>query len=569
MNSLLKPIDFKKLVYPKLNNMNYKLSTSNREQHYLNIEFKAKVEGDITTVQLPAWRPGRYDSGNFAKNIQQFTVADQKGKKLEFDKVTKDSWEVKTKNTKEIIITYNYYSIDFNSGSTYLDEEVLYVNPVNCLVYIPSQINEECTVEIPKGKGEQIACGLPLKSGKIKTNDFHELADTPFLVSTNLQSKTYESKGVKFYVWFYGECKPEWKKVITDFKKYTDYQIKLFGGFPVEEYHFINIIKPIKAYHGVEHTTSTVITLGPSYDVMGEKYVDLLGVSSHELYHTWNIKSIRPSEMNPYDYTTENYSKLGYVAEGVTTYMGDLILFESGVFDKEQYINEINQYLKKHYSNGGRLNKSVADSSYDTWLDGYEIGVPDRKSSIYVEGALVSFMIDMKTREATKGKKNLHTIMKLMYDRFGKKGIGYTEKDYQNLIEEESGISFISFFNSYIWGTKDFTKELKKCLKFAGFELQKSSSKLSTERRGMIVVPVKEGAKIVHVQKDSTSYEAGLSRGDVIRTVNGYPIKQDLDNWLQYFEGEKVELQVNRNNKLKSVTLKKSNSFQFWEHLVK
>ena len=85
----------------------------------------------------------------------------------------------------------------------------------------------------------------------------------------------------------------------------------------------------------------------------------------------------------------------------------------------------------------------------------------------------------------------------------------------------------------------------------------------------MIVVPVKEGAKIVHVQKDSTSYEAGLSRGDVIRTVNGYPIKQDLDNWLQYFEGEKVELQVNRNNKLKSVTLKKSNSFQFWEHLVK
>ena len=108
MNSLLKPIDFKKLVYPKLNNMNYKLSTSNREQHYLNIEFKAKVEGDIITVQLPAWRPGRYDSGNFAKNIQQFTVADQNGKKLEFDKVTKDSWEVKTKNTKEIIITYNY-----------------------------------------------------------------------------------------------------------------------------------------------------------------------------------------------------------------------------------------------------------------------------------------------------------------------------------------------------------------------------------------------------------------------------------------------------------------------------
>jgi predicted metalloprotease with PDZ domain len=549
--------------------MNYKLRTSNRDQHYLDIEFNTKVTEETTTIQLPAWRPGRYELGDFAKNIQQFEVKDENGIALKFNKVTKDSWEVNTKNAKEIIVNYNYYSIDFNSGSTYLDEEVLYVNPVNCFVYIPSQINEKCVVEIPKGKGEQIACGLPLKSGKIKTNDFHELADTPFIVSANLQNETYESKGVKFYVWFYGECKPEWKKVITDFKKYTDYQLKIFGGFPVEEYHFINIILPIKAYHGVEHTTSTIITLGPSYDVMGSKYVDLLGVSSHELYHTWNIKSIRPSEMNPYDYTTENYSKLGYVAEGVTTYMGDLILFESGVFDKEQYAKEINQYLKRHFNNGGRLNKSVADSSYDTWLDGYEMGVPDRKSSIYMEGALVSFMIDMKTREATKGQQSLHSIMKLMYDRFGKKGIGYTEKDYKNLIEEVSGISFTSFFNSYIWGTKDFTKELKKCLKFTGFELQKSSSKLATERRGMIVTPVKEGVKIVHVQKDSSSYEAGLSRADLIIAVNGYPVKQDLDNWLHYFEVEKVELQVIRNGKQKLVTLTPPNSFQFWEQFVK
>ncbi|MEN8956433.1 MAG: hypothetical protein ABF258_00295, partial [Flavobacteriales bacterium] len=328
--------------------MNYKLSVTNRNQHYLDIEFKAKVSTEITTLQLPAWRPGRYEFGNFSKNIQQFSVTDENGKSVKFDKKTKDSWEVNTKNVKEIKVRYNYYSIDFNSGSTYLDEEVLYVNPVNCMIYIPEQIGEKCVVEIPKGKSEKIACGLKFKSGKITTKDFHELADTPFLVSENLQSKTYESKGVKFYVWFYGECKPEWKKVITDFKKYTDYQIKQFGGFPVEEYHYINIIKPIKAYHGVEHTTSTIITLGPSYDVMGARYVDLLGVSSHELYHTWNIKSIRPSEMKPYDYTTENYSKLGYVAEGVTTYMGDLTLFESGVFDRDQYIVELNQYLKKH-----------------------------------------------------------------------------------------------------------------------------------------------------------------------------------------------------------------------------
>ena len=156
-----------------------------------------------------------------------------------------------------------------------------------------------------------------------------------------------------------------------------------------------------------------------------------------------------------------------------------------------------------------------------------------------------------------------------MNDRFGKKGIGYSEKDYKNLIEEVSGISFTSFFNSYIWGTKDFTKELKKHLKFAGFELKKINSKLATERRGMIVSVVKQGVKVVHVENQSASYEAGLSRADVITAVNGYPVKQDLDNWLHYFEGEKVVLQVIRNGKQKLVTLAPSNSFQFWEQFVK
>ncbi len=549
--------------------MNYKLSTENKNQHYLDIEFNAKVKEEVTTIQLPAWRPGRYELGNFAKNIQQFTVTDENGKELSFSKSTKDSWEVETKNAKEIIVRYNYYSIDFNSGSTYLDEEVLYVNPVNCFVYIPAQINEKCTVEIPKGKEEQIACGLTYKSGKIVADSFHDLADTPFLVSKNLQSETYDSNGVKFFVWFYGECKPDWKKTIRDFKKFTDFQIKVFGDFPVSEYHFINIIKPIKAYHGVEHTTSTIITLGPSYEVMEARYVDLLGVSSHELYHTWNIKNIRPSEMNPYDYSQENYSKLGYVAEGVTTYMGDLVLYECGVFDKEQYIIELNQYLKKHYNNGGRLNKSVADSSYDTWLDGYEMGVPDRKSSIYTEGSLISFMIDMKTREATNGKKNLHTIMKLMYERFGKKGIGYTEENYKELIEEVSGISFTDFFNAFVWGTNEFTSELKKCFKIAGFDLEKTKSELASERRGLLTVEGKKGMKVVHVQKESAAYLAGLSRADIIVSINNYAIKGDLDSWLHYFEGEDVELRVIRNNKEKVVSLPKSNSSQFWEYLVK
>ena len=548
--------------------MHYKLDTTNKSQHYLNIEFTAEVTDAETLLQLPAWRPGRYELGNFAKNIQKFEVFDGNNRPLKFEKKTKDTWVVQTRNCKSIFVKYNYYSVDFNAGSTYLGEDILYVNPVNCFIYIPEKIREKCSVEIPKEKGQRYAGGPKYRAGKILCKDFHELVDSPFIVSSQLQAQSYKSKGIDFTVWFWGECKPDWKKVIRDFKKFTDYQLKQFGDFPVKHYHYLNIIHPYKAYHGVEHTTSTVIALGPSYEVMKEKYVDLLGVSSHELYHTWNIKTIRPEEMNPYDYTKENYSKLGYVAEGVTTYMGDLILYESGVFDRNQYCVELNQYLKRHYSNGGRLNKSVAESSFDTWLDGYVSGTPDRKSSIYVEGALISFMIDSKIREGSKGNYTLHTVMKDLYQNFGKKGIGYTEQDYKKLIEKYAGKSMTSFFNNYIWGCKDFTTELKKCFKLRGFKFEKKSSKLATERVGIILKPTAGKADILHVMSNSSADVAGLSREDKILTINGHFVNHNLDNWLDYFEGDTIELVVSRNKQTRVIDLPPKNNQQFWEYTI-
>ena len=456
--------------------MNYKLTTTKKQ--FLEIEFTTKVNQDFTEIQLPAWRPGRYELANFAKNIQKFDVFDSNGNSLNFKKISKDKWRIETKNISEITVKYNYYSVDFNAGSTFVGEDVIYVNPVNCFVYLPEKQDEKCTVEIPIESNQKIACGGEFENGILTCKSFHELADTPFLVSSKLQSKTYQVKDTNFTIWFYGECKPDWNKIIPDFTKFTELQIEKFGGFPVKEYHFINIIHSYKAYHGVEHTTSTVIVLGPSYKLMKEYYTELLGVSSHELYHTWNIKTIRPAEMLPYDYSKENYSKLGYVAEGVTTYLGDLFLFESGVFDEKQYLIEFNKYLAKHYANNGRLNLSVADSSFDTWLDGYVSGIPNRKSSIYTEGLLISFMIDVNIKKATNNSKSLHDVMRKLYDDFGKKEIGYSEQDYKAIIEETSGIDFTEFFNNYILGTQDFTSELNKCWNYLGYKFAKQKSKI-------------------------------------------------------------------------------------------
>ncbi len=550
--------------------MKYTLSTEKENQHLLSIKFQFNVEltSNFTEVQLPSWRPGRYELGNFAKNIKEFKVTGGSGEVLNFYKITKDRWHIDHEGEIEVIIDYTYYAIDFNAGSTYLGKDVLYVNPVNCFLYVDDYINKECKVTIPVASGQQIASGETIEEGLLTTQTFHELVDNPFIVSSRLQYKTYTVKGVLFYVWFYGECKPQWDRLIEDFKKFTQFQIAQFGSFPVEEYHFINIIHPFKAYHGVEHLKSTIITLGPSYEVFDSLYSELLGISSHELYHTWNIKTIRAKEMKPYNYAKENYSRLGYVAEGVTTYMGDLTLWESGVFTKEDYIKEFNQYLKRHFSNDGRLNLSVADSSYDTWLDGYVMGIPGRKSSIYIEGALISFVLDALIRGNSDNKLNLHHVMKNMYEKYGAESDGYTEKNYLDEIQEAIGKDISSFYNKHINGVHDMELALSSALPIFGFELKKKNSNIRSENYGVICSASGKASKVIHVREGSSAMVSGLTRGDEIVCVNGIMLEGNLDKWLGYFNKDDIKLLVQSNNKLRKVILNGPNENQFYTYSI-
>jgi len=306
-------------------------SAENPAQQYVKINVTFDTPNSETKIQLPAWRPGRYELANFAKYVRNFKVVDKEGRQITAPKATKDQWIVDTSKYDSIEVQYSFYANILNAGSTFLDENQLYVNPVNCCVFTEESYNEEVEISLDIPKNWEVASSLEKVKDGYKVSNFDELFDTPFIASSQLQHNSYESNNTLFHVWFNGEIKPDWERLIPDFKAFTDCQIAKFGEFPVKEYHFLNQILPYRTYHGVEHTKSTVISLGPSYEVFGSLYKELLGVSSHELYHTWNVKSIRPIEMFPYDFTKENYSKLGYICEGVTTYLGDLFLLKSSI----------------------------------------------------------------------------------------------------------------------------------------------------------------------------------------------------------------------------------------------
>ncbi len=547
----------------------YSLDTSAAHRQFLNISLTQNTKGKANLVfQLPAWRPGRYELGNFAKNVRDFKAFDTEGNKLPVVKRSKDSWLIRTEGIDELTVNYNYYANELNGGSTFLSENLLYVNPVNCFIYELGNESEECSVSIPVASNEQVAHSFEkLSNGDFKATSFHDLVDCPFIVSARLQQKSYESHGVKFNVWFEGEVKPEWDKVMIDFKKFTDFQLDKFGSIPVKEFHFLNLISPYTAYHGVEHFKSTVIHLGPSYDIFDKLYTELLGVSSHELYHVWNVKSIRPEEMFPYDYAKENYTRLGFVAEGVTTYMGDRILFECGVFDKKQYHKEFLEYVTRHFHNDGRLHYSVADSSYDTWLDGYVQGVPGRKTSIYVEGCLIAYICDMRIRQATNGDKSLHDVMTKMYELTNQR-VGYSDTIYQEVLELIGGISFQDIFDNLINGIEDFKPYLTEALKFENKKLIELPTDRASNWFGIKGVQQKSEYTVKLVLENSAAYSSGVVAGDVIIAVNGIPLNNDLDKWLGYFNHEDLTLSINRNGSIIQVNIEKVNEFQFYKYEI-
>ena len=550
--------------------INYHISFKNPHRHFVDFEFSTNTNGaSKMKFQLPAWRPGRYELADFAQNIQKWGAFDENSNPLFFKKITKDLWEVDTENVMEVTIVYNFYANQLDAGACYLDEHQLYLNPVNCMFYIVDRMEEYYTLNLDIPKNYKIASSLQKSGNTLSVKGYDLLAESPIICSDSLQHGAYEVNGITFNLWFQGECKPDWKKLKKDFTAFTNSQINKFGGFPVDEYHYFFQITPYKSYHGVEHTKNTVLLLGPGSEIMNKRYEDLLGVCSHELYHTWNIKAIRPIEMYPYNYTRENYFRTGFVAEGVTTYMGDLMLYNSNVFNWEEFVKTQNQNLERHLMNYGRYNLSVADSGFDNWLDGYKLGSPDRKTSIYPDAALCMLMIDLEIIKNTEGINSLHCVMKELYEDFALKDRGYSEDDFREICVKFGGLKVAEIFENHSYGTDNYIPSLKRSLDVVGLELkERDNPNLSAQYFGFVAA--KENGKIIvkKVEPNSIADKHKIAPEDEITKLNNKLIKGTLSDVLKECEKE-VLCTVKKKFSEKELTLSIENHYKLLEMVKK
>jgi predicted metalloprotease with PDZ domain len=506
------------------------LSTPHIHRKMVKVRMTFLSSSNNQIVQLSSWRPGRYEMGNFAKNISHVKAFNASNEKISTHKIAKDQWLVACKNEEQITFEFFYCAAELNAGSTYVNSQMLYVNPVNCIPFLPGRTDEKYTLEILDSYAH-LSTGLPHEGNKMFAQNFDELADSPFVAAHNREVISQEIEGVVFKAHVFGQTNLNFERFWNDVKTYTELQLSIFTEFPVKHYNYLLHFTPYFMHHGVEHTTSTVIVMGDGENFdREEKYNELLAICSHELFHTWNVKTLRPIEMMPYDFTKENYTQLGYVDEGVTTYYGDLCLRRSGIWNNDLWKHSLEKWLNTHHRNYGRYSYSVADSSVDTWLDGYTPGVPWRKVSIYNEGALLSMILDVELIAATNGQKSMDNVMHQMYQQFAKNNIGYSVNDYWKTLVD-SGLSNANEFKLNIAESAiDYSDFLKTAFEKIGIALTWSPSTIATERLFGFSVDIQQGkSKVTSVCMNSAADLGGLWYGDEILEIDGIVVDRNVN----------------------------------------
>lgn len=502
--------------------LSYEISNRDQLPYHLEVKFTFTAPGDNPEVVIPFWRPGRYETGLFPKNFSEFKALSD-GKTLQLRKKNPNTLMINAEKGKVIELVYLVYARELTAGNTFSSREFLLINPVNSLVYAKGTEEKPCRIQLRIDPNWKVSTAMK-PSGKhfFEVPHMQALMDTPLLCAPKINQSKYEVDEKVFHVHMLGDFPFDTNNLLSDFEAFTKTQVEAFGSIPVEEYHFLILLFPYRIYHGVEHENSTVIIYGPS-DKLDERssYLQLLGVSSHELYHTWNVKRIRPGEWTPYDFTGENFSRLGYVAEGVTTYMGDLMLWLSGVFSEEEFLTEMASLYNRHLQNGARSRATLADSSVDTWVDGYRKSMPRRKLNIYTEGALLAFICDCLILHASHGERSLISTMRSLYRQVNPEK-GYTEAMYWKIMEEEAGISLTELREELVDGTGHWDKWLDLAFDIAGIRpITVPGDGWLLRDYGADIRQINGSYIAVNIHERSPAEKAGLWFDDLILEVNG------------------------------------------------
>ncbi len=540
--------------------VHYRILLNRPHAHLVDVEARFPPTGPTLEVTLPVWTPGSYLVREYARHLQAVTAQTPDGAPMIVERVDKRTFRVRA-DGQPVLLKYRVYANELSVRTSHFDGTHAALVGASLFLYSEALRGEEQRVEIEAPEGWKTFVALPSDGGQFVARDYDELVDSPFEVGPH-EPVQFQVSGVTHEVIVWGETAFDVGRLRQELARICTEEARLYGALPVTRYLFFVYLSE-KGRGGLEHRACTAL-LFPRANLSSPKgWEDFLTLAAHEYFHLWNVKRITPKAFVPFDYAKEQYTRLLWAFEGVTSYYDNLLVRRAGLMTPQRYLTRMGETLTALQSTPGRKVQTLSDASLISWIKHYR---PDESSantaiSYYLKGEVVAVLLDLTLRRLTRDEQNLDDLMRLLWRRYGD-GRGVPEDGVEAAASELAGQDLSAFFDRALRSTEDLEYDL---FTHVGLEVRMRPKESATdkggsppraradEKPGAWLGLLTRGAATVAVVLDgSPALAAGIYAEDELVALDG--LRVDAGALLSRCEdrrpGDRIRLTVFRRDRL-------------------
>jgi predicted metalloprotease with PDZ domain len=540
---------------PASDPIRYTLRFPAPQTHYVEVAAVVPTGGRPSVdLTMAVWTPGSYLIREYERHVEGLSAA-AGGKALAVEQTAKNIWRIATGGARALDLRYRVYAREMAVRTNWVETDFAMLNGAATFMALASMATPfEITIELPAA-WKQSFSGLP--SGKAPHSyvapDFDTLVDSPIVIG-NPDVHEFTVSGKKHYLVNTPATETfDSARAVKDLQRIVEEQLGLWGSLPYDQYLFLNMIT--EAGGGIEHKNSTLLMTNRWTTRTRKAYLSWLELCSHEYFHAWNVKRLRPIELGPFNYQSEVYTRALWISEGFTDYYGELLVHRAGLSTRDEYLEALSNQIEGLQTTPGRLVRSAAQASFDTWIKQYR---PDENSpnvsiSYYTKGAVIAFLLDAKIRGATNGAKSLDDVMREAFAKYSGER-GFTLEQFRDVAERVAGTDLEAFWHRTVESTEEL--EYDEALEVFGlaFKPPEPPKPDKPARAWLGAATRNENGRLLvsQVRRGTPAHEAGLNVDDEIIAIDDYRVRADRleDRLEQYAPGNKVSFLVARREHL-------------------
>jgi predicted metalloprotease with PDZ domain len=523
--------------------MHYELKFEAPNTHLMDVTIRAAgLDGKSAEFAIPDWAPGSYYIENYWAYVQAFHVEGADGKALAWRKTDEQTWHIDLNHASSIVVSYQIYGNTLSNNRAQYNERHVFIGGPDVWMYLVNGKERPADLAIAVPNGWRVATGMTrTDESHFKAASYDWFADSPLEIS-DFKEQTFEFGGTKYHVIDHDIIgQKDFSKFTGDLQKIVATLVPIFSSVagtpqqeaPFKEYWFLFHVWP-NSGGGLEHLNSTQINFRTDWDSMAlndssgmTPYQLKLWVSAHEFFHAWNVKRLRPRPLGPFDYSRQVHTPSLWISEGLTSYYGSIGMVRAGLMTPQEYLNSIAVLITKFEQEPGRKERSIEDTSWDTWFGrskDLDTNLANSYYSYYDGGQVVGQLLDLAIRQNTNNAKSLDDWMRLMYSRYALPKPGFEPEDAIKAMTEVAGMDMSDFFHRYISGKEAIPYE--SYFGYAGVSVEKKAD--TKAWLGIATAKGDDGhVKITNVIPAGPADRAGLSKEDVVIAIDGRAVTAD------------------------------------------